>query len=57
MGGDDMDIFCDPDKPGWVAVDDFGGDSGVGRVAGGGDEGVEDCRAGGGVRSEGVLKG
>ena len=41
MGGDDMDIFCDPDKPGWVAVDDFGGDSGVGRVAGGGDEGVE----------------
>ena len=39
MGGDDMDIFCDPDKPGWVAVDDdFGG---VGRVVGGGDEGVE----------------
>ena len=42
MGGDDMDIFCDPDKPRWVAVDDdFGGDSGVGRVVGGGDEGVE----------------
>ena len=42
MGGDDMDIFCDPDKPGWVAVDDdLDVDSGVGRVVGGGDEGVE----------------
>ena len=39
MGGDDMDIFCDPDKPGWVVVDDdFDVDSGV---VGGGDGGVK----------------